>query len=151
MSSDAAQAVVLRESLRKAAKCTKCKWGSQPNASKGCRHCLGPRYYTCRPTSCNLQLLETLLDEGKSVDCFGLCFADRLSATVTTSLGPLCVRSPGRVPILPMNDPEPEPNPARSVWAGPSKGFGGSANMKAQARELNQQDEGVQEAFQASC
>ena len=70
----------------------------------------GTALYTCRLTTCNLQLLETLLDEGKSVDCFGLCFADRLSATVTTSLGPLCARSPGRVPIapiLPMNGPEP--------------------------------------------
>ena len=114
MSSDAAQAVVLRESLRKAAKCTKCKWGSQPNASKGCRHCLGPHYKTCRLTSHNLQLLETLLHEGRSTDCFTACFADGLSATVATSLGPLCVRSPGRVwaslgplCVLPMKEPEP--------------------------------------------
>ena len=68
---------------------------------------MGPHYKTCLLTSHNLQLLETLLHEGRSTDCFSACFADGLSATVATSLGPLCVRSPGRVPVLPMKEPEP--------------------------------------------
>ena len=106
MSSDAAKAVALREALKKRLSARSATGGAPSQARLravatvwGCT--------TCRLTRHNLELLETLLQEGKSVDCFRACFTDGPSATVATSLGPLCVRSPGRAPVLPMKEPEP--------------------------------------------
>ena len=119
------KALELREALLKATTCTKCEWKrmrSQPLlgvalSSKGCRHCMGPFFSRTRATTFNMELLESYLAEGDLEgleDIFWYAFEDRLPATQTTrEKGPLIVRSPGRVPILPIKETVQEPKPKK--------------------------------------
>ena len=116
------KALELREALLKATTCTKCEWkgsGSQPNPKKGvkgCRHCMGPFFLRTRLTRHNLELLETYLADGdlEGLGNFRHAFVDRLPATQTTwQNGPLFVRSPGRIPILPTKEPVQQPAPKK--------------------------------------
>ena len=61
-----------------------------------------------------MELLESYLAEGdlEGLEHFRHAFEDRLPATQTTwQNGPLFVRSPGRVPILPTKETVQEPKP----------------------------------------
>ena len=119
----AKKALELHQAMQNAITCTKCEWkgpGSQPQGkkeptgSKGCRHCMGPFFDRTRLTGHNLELLERYLADGdlKGLEHFRHAFEDRLPATQTTwQNGPLFVRSPGRVPILPTKETVQEPKP----------------------------------------
>ena len=119
------KALELHEALLKATTCTKCEWKRmrpQPLLGfafkeKGCRHCMGPFFSRTRATTFNMELLESYLAEGDLEgleDIFWYAFEDRLPATQTTrEKGPLIVRSPGRVPILPIKETVQEPKPKK--------------------------------------
>ena len=119
------EALELREAYQNATTCTKCEWKrmrSQPLLGvalkeKGCRHCMGPFFSRTRATKFNMELLESYLAEGDLEgleDIFWYAFEDRLPATQTTrEKGPLIVRSPGRVPILPIKETVQEPKPKK--------------------------------------
>ena len=102
MASDEVRAAALHEALVKATKCTRCDW--RDGRSKGCRECLGPHYYTTRLTRDNLELLETLRKEGKSLSGFRPCVIEAAVVTASWQHGPLYVRSPARVPVLPTKE-----------------------------------------------
>ena len=119
------EALELREAYQNATTCTKCEWKrmrSQPLlgvalSSKGCRHCMGPFFSRTSLTRHNMELLESYLAEGDLEglgDILWYAFEDRLPATQTTrEKGPLIVRSPGRVPILPIKETVQEPKPKK--------------------------------------
>ena len=119
------KALELREAYQNATTCTKCEWKrmrSQPLlgvalSSKGCRHCMGPFFSRTSLTRHNMELLESYLAEGDLEgleDIFWYAFEDRLPATQTTrEKGSLIVRSPGRVPILPIKETVQEPKPKK--------------------------------------
>ena len=118
------KALELREAFQNATTCTKCEWKrmrSQPLLGvalkeKGCRHCMGPFFDRARLTRHSLELLERCLADGdlKGLEHFRHAFEDRLPATQTTrEKGPLIVRSPGRVPILPIKETVQEPKPKK--------------------------------------
>ena len=78
---------------------------------------MGPFFSRTRATKFNMELLESYLAEGDLEgleDIFWYAFEDRLPATQTTrEKGPLIVRSPGRVPILPIKETVQEPKPKK--------------------------------------
>ena len=77
---------------------------------------MGPFFSRTRATKFNMELLESYLADGdlKGLEHFRHAFEDRLPATQTTrEKGPLIVRSPGRVPILPIKETVQEPKPKK--------------------------------------
>ena len=116
----AEKALELHQAMQCAITCTKCEWKGpkgkkEPQGTKGCRHCMGPFFSRTSLTRHNMELLESYLAEG---DLEGLehtlwyAFEDGLAATQTTwEKGPLIVRSPARVPILPIKETVQEPKP----------------------------------------
>ena len=77
---------------------------------------MGPFFLRTRLTRHNLELLETYLADGdlEGLGNFRHAFVDRLPATQTTwQNGPLFVRSPGRIPILPTKEPVQQPAPKK--------------------------------------
>ena len=77
---------------------------------------MGPFFLRTRTTRHSLELLENYLADGdlEGLGNFRHAFVDRLPATQTTwQNGPLFVRSPGRVPILPTNEPVQQPAPKK--------------------------------------